>query len=97
MQGRFLLFLAKKLWGQFHIRKAEAEVAGLSQKGVNLSNMFLAGARLMGCGQFMRHQMENDSSTAELQSRWLRINSSDSNIWKLVKEGTIQEEGLMSL
>lgn len=68
MQGQCLIFLAKKLWGQFHIRKAEAEVAGLSQEGVNLSNMFLAGARLRGCGQFTCHQMENDSSTAELQN-----------------------------
>lgn len=82
LQGQCLISIAKKLWGQFHIRKAEAEVAGLSQKGVNLSNMFLADARLMECGQFTCHQMENGSSTAELQNRWLRINSSDSNSWK---------------
>lgn len=33
--------------GQFHIRKAEAELAGLSQKGVKLSNVFLADAGLV--------------------------------------------------
>lgn len=50
LQGQCLIFVAKKLCRQFHIRKAEAEVAGLSQKGVNLSNMFLADARLMEFG-----------------------------------------------
>lgn len=66
LQSQCLISIAKKVWRQFHFRKAEAEVAGLSQKGVNLSNVFLADARLMECGQFMCHRMENDSSTAEL-------------------------------
>lgn len=45
-----MISMAKKLCGQCHIRKAEAELAGLSQKRVNLSNVFLANARLVEGG-----------------------------------------------
>lgn len=81
LQGQCLISMAKKLWGQFHIRKPEAEIAGLSQKGMNLSNMFLADARWMECGQFTSHWMGKDSSTAELLKSWLRINWSSTS-WK---------------
>lgn len=46
-QGQCLTSTARKLCGQFRIRKAEAELAGLSQKAVNLSNAFLADAELV--------------------------------------------------
>lgn len=79
LQSQHPISIAKKLWGQFHIRKAEAEAAGLSQNGVNLSNMFLTDAKLMKCVQLMCHRMENDSSTAEL------LNSEEVAENKLVK------------
>lgn len=47
--GQCLISMARKLCGQFHIRKAEAELAGLS-----LSNVFLADARLVD-GSFSWH------------------------------------------
>ena len=57
-QGQCLMSMARKLCGQFHIRKAEAELAGLSQKRVNLSSAFLADARLVE-GGFSWHMSLN--------------------------------------
>lgn len=42
--------MTRKFCGQCYIRKAEAELAGLSQKGVNLTNVFLADRRLVEGG-----------------------------------------------